>query len=90
MFSKKATKINEIFTVNMTVTTYCQIGSEDFVNFCGLLRKCELYLGNIHVLRKQKGGREGVSQMLTIAYGGGGGLWDHAYVIIFWIFFCTR
>ena len=30
-------------------------------------------LGNIHVLRKQKGGREGVSQMLTIAYVGGGG-----------------
>ena len=28
-------------------------------------------LGNIHVLRKQKGGREGVSQMLTIAYRGG-------------------
>ena len=31
------------------------------------------FLGNIHVLRKQKGGREGVSQMLTIAYVGGGG-----------------
>ena len=30
-------------------------------------------LGNIHVLRKHKGGREGVSQMLTIAYVGGGG-----------------
>ena len=30
------------------------------------------YLGNIHVLRNHKGGREGVSQMLTIAYGGGG------------------
>ena len=30
-------------------------------------------LGNIHVLRKQKGGREGVSQMLTIAYVGGWG-----------------
>ena len=30
-------------------------------------------LGNIHVLRKQKGGREGVSRMLTIAYVGGGG-----------------
>ena len=30
-------------------------------------------LGNIHVLRKQNGGREGVSQMLTIAYVGGGG-----------------
>ena len=41
MFSKKATKIDEIFTV--TVTTYCQIDGEDFVNFCGLLKKCELY-----------------------------------------------
>ena len=42
MFSKKATKIYEIFTVDLTVTTYCQIDSEDFVNFCGLLRKREL------------------------------------------------
>ena len=25
MFSKKATKIDEIFTVDLTVTTYCQI-----------------------------------------------------------------
>ena len=38
MFSKKATKIDK-----MTVTTYCQIDSKDFVNFCGLLRKRELY-----------------------------------------------
>ena len=43
MFSKKATKIDEIFTVNLMVTTYCQIDGEDFVNFCGLLRKRELY-----------------------------------------------
>ena len=43
MFSKKATKIDEIFTKVLTVTTYCQIDGEDFVNFCGLLRKCELY-----------------------------------------------
>ena len=42
VFSKKATKINEIFTVNLTVTTYCQIDGEDFFNFCGLLRKREL------------------------------------------------
>ena len=46
-----------------------------------------LTLGNIHVLRKQKGGREGVSQMLTIAYVGGGGLGGHAYVIIFGFIF---
>ena len=44
MFSKKATKIDKIFTVDLTVTTYCQI-DEDFVNFCGLLRKRELYQG---------------------------------------------
>ena len=41
MFSKKATKIDEI--VDLMVTAYCQIDGEDFVNFCGLLRKCELY-----------------------------------------------
>ena len=33
--------------------------------------------GNIHVLRKHKGGREGVSQMLTFAYGARG----YTYVI---------
>ena len=43
MFSKKATKIDEIFTSDLTVTTYCQIDGEEFVNFCGLLRKPELY-----------------------------------------------
>ena len=42
MFSKKATKIDEIFTGDLTVTTYCQIDGEDFVNFFGLLRKREL------------------------------------------------
>ena len=41
MFSKKATKIDEIFTVVLTVTKYFQIDGEDFVNFCGLLRKRE-------------------------------------------------
>ena len=38
VFSKKATKIDEIFTVNLTLTTYCQINGEDYVNFSGLLR----------------------------------------------------
>ena len=42
MFSKKATSIDKIFSVDLTVTTYCQIDGEDFVNFCGLLRKREL------------------------------------------------
>ena len=36
--------MDEIFTVDLTVTTYCQIDSEDFVKFCGLLRKRELYI----------------------------------------------
>ena len=38
MFSKKATKIDEIFTVDLTLCSKCQIDGEDFVNFCGLLR----------------------------------------------------
>ena len=47
MFSKKATKINEIFTVDLTCTTLCQIESEDFIDFCGLLRKHELFQINL-------------------------------------------
>ena len=39
MFSKKAAEIDKIFTINLTVTTYCQNDGEDF---CGLLRKHEL------------------------------------------------
>ena len=42
MFSKKATKIDKIFTLDLTVTTYCQIDNEDFVNICGVVRKHEL------------------------------------------------
>ena len=42
MFSKKATKIDKIFTINLTVCSNRQIDVEDFVNFCGLLRKHEL------------------------------------------------
>ena len=42
MFSKKATKIDKIFTVDFMVTTYYQIYGEDFDNFCGLLTKREL------------------------------------------------
>ena len=45
MFSKKATKIDKIFTDNLTLCSKCQIDGEDFVNFCGLLIKHELYLG---------------------------------------------
>ena len=42
MFSKKATKIDEIFTVDLTLCSKCQIDGEDFVNFRGLFRKYEL------------------------------------------------
>ena len=43
MFSKKATQIYKIFTIYLIFTTWCQIIGEDFINFCGLLRKNELY-----------------------------------------------
>jgi hypothetical protein len=36
MFSKKATKIDEILTIDLTIRSKCQISSEDFGNFCGL------------------------------------------------------
>ena len=42
MFSKMAAKIDEIFTVSLTLCSKCQINDEDFVNFFGLLRKHEL------------------------------------------------
>ena len=44
MFSRKATKIDKIFTVDLTLCSKRQIDGEDFVNFRGLLRKYELYL----------------------------------------------
>ena len=44
MFSKKETKIDEIFTFDLTLCSKRQIDSEDFINFRGLLRKYELYL----------------------------------------------
>ena len=37
MFSKKATKINEIFTVDLTSCSKCQIYDEDLVNFVTFL-----------------------------------------------------
>ena len=53
MFSKKATKFEKIFTIDLTSCSKCQIDGEDFVNFCGLLRKHELYKINI-VASRQK------------------------------------
>ena len=43
LFSKKAAKFDKIFTVDLTLCSKCQIDGEDFINFCGLLRKHELY-----------------------------------------------
>ena len=37
MFSKKATKIDEIFTVDLTLCSKHQIDSKDFVNFRAFL-----------------------------------------------------
>ena len=42
MFSKKTTRSAEIFIVNLTFTTLRQMDGEDFIGFCGLLRKREL------------------------------------------------
>ena len=42
MLSKKATKIEEIFIVDLTLCSKRQIDSEDFVYFRGLLRKYQL------------------------------------------------
>ena len=53
MFSKKATKMDEIFTVDLTLCGKCQIYGEDFVNFRGLLIKYELYL-NTYLLKVSK------------------------------------
>ena len=45
MFSEKATKIDEIFTIDLTLGSKCQIDGEDFIDFCGLLKKHELEKG---------------------------------------------
>jgi hypothetical protein len=43
MLSKKATKIDKIFTVDLTSCSKCKIDVEDIVNFYGLLGKHKLY-----------------------------------------------
>ena len=43
IFSKKATKMDKIFTIDLTLYSKCQIDGEDFIHFCGLLRKHKLY-----------------------------------------------
>ena len=42
MFSKKATKMDEIFTVDLTVITYFQIVGEDLVNFVAFSKNVNL------------------------------------------------
>ena len=37
MFIKEATKIEEISTVDLTLSSKCQIDGEDFVDCCGVL-----------------------------------------------------
>ena len=54
MFSKKATKFEKIFIVDLTLCSKCQIDCEDFVNFCGLLRKHELYVQSCWISRLEK------------------------------------
>ena len=44
MFSRKATKIDKILTVDLMLCSKRQIDGEDFVNFRGLLRQYELYI----------------------------------------------
>ena len=55
MFSKKATKIDKIFTIDLTLGSKCQIIGEDFVKFCGLLRKREVYKHRIDRKKFYKG-----------------------------------
>ena len=52
-FSEKATKVDKIFTINLTVCSKCEIYSEDFVNFCGLLRKHEPfhYYDSVNIMK---------------------------------------
>ena len=57
MFSKKATKIDEIFTVDLMLCSKRQINIEDFVNFRGFCKKYELYhciLWIVHIFMRIK------------------------------------
>ena len=54
LFSKKSTKINETFTVDLTLCRKCQIDGEDFIIFCGLLTNHKLTLQCNHLKRKGK------------------------------------
>ena len=60
MFSKKAIKNDKIFIVDLTLGNKCQIDGEDFINFCVLLGKHELYLTwKLHNLTIGSGNSDG-------------------------------
>ena len=42
-FSEKATKIDKIFTDNLTVCSNCRINGEDFVNFVAFLENMNFF-----------------------------------------------
>ena len=66
MFSKRATKIDAIFTVDLTLCCKCQIDGEDCVSSCGLLRKHELYVREIWSVNNDKN-EETLKQKICIA-----------------------
>ena len=70
MFSKKATKIAEIFTVDLTLCSNCQIDGEDCVDFCALLRKRELYekLFGVSCQTRQKSVARWAEMIVLITY----------------------
>ena len=59
MFSNKTTKIDEIFTINLTLCSRCQLDAEDFINFCGLLKKHKFTkkIGYLYSLDRQRRSR---------------------------------
>ena len=63
MFSKKATKIDKLFTIDLTLCSKYQIDGEDFVDFCGLLRKHEHYLPRLVNVFKERPPKEQVDGM---------------------------
>ena len=45
MFSKKTTKMDEIFTINLTLCSKCQIGIEDLLIFVAFLENTNFIVG---------------------------------------------
>ena len=54
MFSKKATKIDEIFTVDLTLCSKNQIHSEDCVNFLAFLENMKFTFDSFRASFGQK------------------------------------